>query len=110
IYSRRRHRDSSRGQRRKSKSRGRCTHESRWKMRSNHDAKPAAQPATISTRAGFTRREALQFAGATLALLVSPVGIAAPTTLAAVRIWPGTEYTRITLEAPHTLSFKHMML
>ncbi|HLW05773.1 MAG TPA: N-acetylmuramoyl-L-alanine amidase [Azoarcus sp.] len=79
-------------------------------MRSNNDAKPAAPFASVNTPAGFTRRDLLQFAGASLALLISPVGIAASTTLAAVRIWPGTEYTRITLEAPHTLNFKHMML
>lgn len=55
------------------------------------------------------RRELMKFAGASLALLVSPIGFAA-SNLVAVRVWPGTEYTRITLESSGAIEFEHMML
>ena len=78
-------------------------------MRSNHDVDPAAL-SVLSPRAGISRRELLRFAGASFALLVSPVGFAAATSLVAVRVWPGTEYTRITLESPREIEFSHMTL
>jgi len=56
------------------------------------------------------RRGLLKFAGATLALMVSPVGFAAPASLLAVRVWPSQEYTRITLEGSTTLRFSHMLV
>lgn len=59
--------------------------------------------------AGLSRRELLKFAGATLALLVSPVGHAASSVLA-VRVWPAQEYTRITLEGSAELKFSQMMV
>ena len=40
------------------------------------------------------RRRLLKFAGASLAMLVSPVGLASPASLLAVRVWPSAEYTR----------------
>ncbi|MDP1956930.1 MAG: N-acetylmuramoyl-L-alanine amidase, partial [Rhodocyclaceae bacterium] len=51
------------------------------------------------TTAGFTRRDILRFATASLTLLVTPLarGGAAPTLLA-VRVWPANIYTRVTLE------------
>lgn len=61
-------------------------------------------------RSGLNRRELLKFAGASLALLVSPVGHAAATSLVAVRIWPADEYTRVTLEGTAELKFSHMMV
>jgi len=78
-------------------------------MRPDDVVEPAGQPA-LSQTAGISRRELLRFAGATLALLVSPVGFAAATSLVAVRVWPGTEYTRITLEGPAEIEFSQMML
>lgn len=59
---------------------------------------------------GIDRRRLLKFAGATLALLVSPVGHAAPASLLAVRVWPSAEYTRITLEGSTTLRYSHMLV
>ncbi|TAH41663.1 MAG: N-acetylmuramoyl-L-alanine amidase [Betaproteobacteria bacterium] len=61
-------------------------------------------------RFGMNRRELLKFAGATLALLVSPVGRAASSSLVAVRIWPADEYTRVTLEGTSELKFTHMLV
>ncbi len=61
-------------------------------------------------RSGLNRRELLKFAGATLALLVSPIGRAASTSLVAVRIWPADEYTRVTLEGTSELKFSHMLV
>ncbi|ATE60251.1 N-acetylmuramoyl-L-alanine amidase [Thauera sinica] len=61
-------------------------------------------------RSGMNRRQVLKFAGATLALLVSPVGRAAPASLVAVRIWPADEYTRVTLEGSSELKFTHMVV
>lgn len=78
-------------------------------MRSNHDVDPAELPA-LTERAGVSRRDMLRFAGASLALLVSPVGLAASASLVAVRVWPGTEYTRITLEGNREIAFTQMML
>jgi N-acetylmuramoyl-L-alanine amidase len=61
---------------------------------------------------GLSRRTLLKFAGASLALLVSPVG--ATTTkagsLLAVRVWPAEEYTRITLEGNRELKFASLLL
>ncbi|MDP1606225.1 MAG: N-acetylmuramoyl-L-alanine amidase [Rhodocyclaceae bacterium] len=67
------------------------------------------------TTAGFTRRDILRFATASLTLLVTPLarGGAAPTLLA-VRVWPANIYTRVTLEysAPlsQPLKFTHLLL
>ena len=56
------------------------------------------------------RRRLLKFAGASLALLVSPVGRAASASLLAVRVWPSPEYTRITLEGSSQLRHSHMVV
>lgn len=56
------------------------------------------------------RRVFLQRAGAVLALLVSPVGHANASSILAVRVWPASEYTRITLEYRQPLSFSHFVL
>lgn len=63
----------------------------------------------VNTASHLTRRNLLKFAGASLALLVSPVGFAA-TSLLAVRIWPANDYTRITLEGSHQLKFTHLLV
>ncbi len=60
--------------------------------------------------ARIDRRRLLKFAGASLALLVSPVGHAARSSLVAVRVWPSPEYTRITLEGAAQLRFNHMLV
>ncbi len=59
--------------------------------------------------AGIDRREFLKFAGATLALLVSPVGQAA-TNILAVRVWPARDYTRVTLEYQQPIAFTHQIV
>ncbi|MDX5409737.1 MAG: N-acetylmuramoyl-L-alanine amidase [Thauera sp.] len=61
-------------------------------------------------RTRIDRRRLLKFAGASLALLVSPVGHAARSSLVAVRVWPSPEYTRITLEGAAQLRFSHMLV
>ena len=60
--------------------------------------------ATVAT-AGWTRRDVLRFASASLTLLVIPVawGATAPTLLG-VRVWPASDYTRVTLEYNTPLS------
>ncbi len=59
---------------------------------------------------GAGRRRLLKFAGASLALFVSPIGNAASPSLLAVRVWPAPEYTRITLEASSALRFSHQLV
>lgn len=56
------------------------------------------------------RRGLLKFAGASLAMLVSPVGLASSANLLAVRVWPSAEYTRITLEGSSRLRHSHMLV
>jgi N-acetylmuramoyl-L-alanine amidase len=56
------------------------------------------------------RRDFLRMAGATLAILVSPAGRAAVTSILAVRVWPARDYTRVTLEYERTLNFTHMIV
>jgi len=63
----------------------------------------------VNTASNLDRRKLLKFAGASLALLVSPVGSAA-TSLLAVRIWPAADYSRITLEGTHQLKFTHLLV
>jgi len=69
--------------------------------------------------AGFSRRDILRFATASLTLLVTPLvqggaAAGAAPTLLAVRVWPASIYTRVTLEysAPlsQPLKFTHLML
>lgn len=68
----------------------------------------SASPGGIAPQ--FDRRRLLKFAGASLALLVSPLGHAASTSLVAVRVWPSPEYSRITLEGATSLRFEHMLV
>ena len=77
-----------------------------------HDELTLAAAAGVgaSARRTLDRRSLLKFAGATLALAISPVGLAAPASLLAVRVWPATEYTRITLEGAAPLAHSHMLV
>jgi N-acetylmuramoyl-L-alanine amidase len=62
----------------------------------------------------FARRDFLQFAAASLTLLVTPVRAGAQPTLLAVRVWPAPDYTRVTMEykaeASQPLNFNHLLL
>lgn len=80
-------------------------------MRNQDDLGPTDDPAAakLMVPAGMTRRGWLKFAGATLAMLVSPVGLAS-TSLVAVRVWPGSGSTRITLESAAEVKFSHMIV
>ena len=75
-----------------------------------NNEKPIAGYDPMNLPAGVSRRQMLRLAGATLALLVSPVGFASARSLVAVRVWPATDYTRITLESDAEIGFKYMML
>jgi N-acetylmuramoyl-L-alanine amidase len=56
------------------------------------------------------RRSFLRFVGATLALSVTPLARAAEPTILAVRVWPATDYTRVTLELDAPVKFSHFTL
>ena len=56
------------------------------------------------------RRRFLKTAGAGFALLVSPLGFAAPPSILAVRVWPAEDYTRVTLEGQAVPVFKHLIV
>ncbi len=64
-------------------------------------------PEHTSIRAG--RRRLLQTAGAALILSVSPIAgaVARLPSVLSVRVWPATDYTRITLEHDAPLKFTH---
>lgn len=64
-----------------------------------------------SSEPNYLRRRLLQGAAATWLLSVSGVGIAAPlSTVVAVRVWPSSTYTRITLESNVPLKYKQFSL
>lgn len=54
----------------------------------------------------FTRRRLLQGTGALLLLSVSRIGLAAKNHIVAVRIWPSSTYSRMTLESSLPLHYK----
>ncbi|MBS0348069.1 MAG: N-acetylmuramoyl-L-alanine amidase [Proteobacteria bacterium] len=56
------------------------------------------------------RRRFIGSAGASLLLLVSPLGRAAQSSVLAVRVWPAKDYTRITLESRDNLNFTHQLV
>ncbi|MFP1887098.1 N-acetylmuramoyl-L-alanine amidase AmiC [Lonsdalea quercina] len=58
----------------------------------------------------LTRRRLLQGAAATWLLSVTGVGLAATSQVIAVRIWPASAYTRVTLESSHPLKYRQFML
>ncbi|MDN0077069.1 N-acetylmuramoyl-L-alanine amidase [Crenobacter sp. SG2303] len=56
------------------------------------------------------RRRLLGAAAATWLLSVSRVGLAADATIVAVRVWPSSTYTRVTIESSAPLKFKQFLL
>lgn len=60
--------------------------------------------------AGMTRRGLFRCAGAVLAMMVSPVGLAGASRVVAARVWPAEEYTRVTLESAQDVKFSSMVL
>lgn len=58
----------------------------------------------------FIRRRLLKGAAAMVCLSVSPVGLAALTHIVAVRVWPSSTYTRVTLESSAALQYKQFIL
>ena len=59
------------------------------------------------------RRDLIKFAGASLLLLVSPVGRAATDRnlgILAVRVWPAADYTRVAIEHSAPLRYSHFMV
>ncbi|WP_413499291.1 N-acetylmuramoyl-L-alanine amidase AmiC [Buttiauxella gaviniae] len=58
----------------------------------------------------ITRRRLLQGAGAMWLLSVSQVGLAASSLVVAVRVWPASSYTRVTLESNKELKYKQFAL
>jgi N-acetylmuramoyl-L-alanine amidase len=73
------------------------------------DGTPFEDSAT-APRPAFVRRHFLKYAGASLALLVSPVGRAADSSLLAVRVWPADDYSRITLEGKADFRFTQFIV
>ncbi|MBP2168096.1 N-acetylmuramoyl-L-alanine amidase [Erwinia toletana] len=58
----------------------------------------------------LSRRRLLQSAGAVWLLSVSPAGFAASSHIVAVRIWPSSTYSRLTLESNIPLKYKQFAL
>lgn len=56
------------------------------------------------------RRHLLKAAGASFALLVSPLGKAAEASVLAVRVWPAADYTRLTLEGKMPFRHSHQIV
>ena len=59
------------------------------------------------------RRDLIKFAGASLLLLVSPVGRAVSDRnlgILAVRVWPAADYTRVAIEHSAPLKYSHFMV
>ncbi|WP_300000406.1 N-acetylmuramoyl-L-alanine amidase AmiC [uncultured Cedecea sp.] len=57
-----------------------------------------------------SRRRLLQGAGAVWLLSVSKVGFAASSQVVAVRVWPASTYTRVTLESTQLLKYRQFAL
>jgi N-acetylmuramoyl-L-alanine amidase len=57
-----------------------------------------------------TRRTLITAAAATFLLTLSRVGLAASSQLVALRVWPSSTYTRITLEASDALKYKYFSI
>ncbi|WNY82037.1 N-acetylmuramoyl-L-alanine amidase AmiC [Cronobacter dublinensis] len=58
----------------------------------------------------FSRRQLLQGAGAMWLLSVSQAGLAASGLVIAVRVWPASAYTRVTLESNRVLKYRQFAL
>lgn len=57
-----------------------------------------------------SRRLLLKGAAAFCLLSISPFGFAASSQIVAVRIWPASSYTRVTIESDHPLKYKQFSL
>ncbi|MEQ4924945.1 N-acetylmuramoyl-L-alanine amidase AmiC [Proteus hauseri] len=57
-----------------------------------------------------TRRRLVKGIGALLLLSVSPVGLAASASVVAVRVWPASTYTRVTIESGTPLKYRQFAL
>lgn len=62
------------------------------------------------TNSAISRRRLLQGAGAMWLLSVSQVGLAAVSQVVAVRVWPASSYTRVTVESSRLLKYKQFAL
>src|SRR5262245_24464407 len=60
------------------------------------------------TQLPITRRACLQ-RGGSLVLLLSGPQLAHGASIVAVRVWPATDYTRVTIESDQSLAAKHFM-
>lgn len=58
----------------------------------------------------ISRRRLLKGAGAMWLLSVSQVGLAAMSQVVAVRVWPASSYTRVTVESNRLLKYKQFAL
>ncbi len=58
---------------------------------------------------GLSRRRLLQGRAPWL-MSVSPVGLAAAARVVAVRVWPASTYTRVTVESNHVLKYRQFAL
>ncbi|WP_192458069.1 N-acetylmuramoyl-L-alanine amidase AmiC [Musicola keenii] len=58
----------------------------------------------------LSRRRLLQGAAATWLLSISGAGMAAVPQIIAVRVWPSSAYTRVTLESSHPLKYRQFLL
>ncbi|MEQ6292324.1 N-acetylmuramoyl-L-alanine amidase [Vogesella sp. GCM10023246] len=56
------------------------------------------------------RRKLIGAAAATFLLTVSRIGLAAASQVVAVRVWPSSTYTRVTIEASSEIRYKHFSL
>lgn len=56
------------------------------------------------------RRKLIGAAAATFLLTVSRAGLAAGSQVVAVRVWPSSTYTRLTIEASSEIRYKHFSL
>lgn len=56
------------------------------------------------------RRKLIGAAAATFLLTVSRIGFAAASQVVAVRVWPSSTYTRVTIEASSEIRYKHFSL
>jgi N-acetylmuramoyl-L-alanine amidase len=64
----------------------------------------------VGINSAISRRRLLKGAGAMWLLSVSQVGLAATSQVVAVRVWPSSTYTRVTVESNHVLKYKQFAL
>jgi N-acetylmuramoyl-L-alanine amidase len=64
----------------------------------------------MSGESPISRRRLLQGAGAMWLLSVSPLGFAATSQVIAVRVWPASTYTRVTIESNRELKYRQFAL